>query len=131
MWHAGHIVNFANMPHQFPFDGGKKGTQTLFRSIKDLNVDTGDESISVAWFQLWMWGLKNDSRNDRSTSPLQEQVFGAIPLVPLFTVSFLQYTIYCVHSYPVPMSWSHGLGLQLGLGIRVGVGVGHPIYRER
>jgi hypothetical protein len=38
--------------------------------------------------QLWMWGLKNDSTNDRSTSPLKEQVFGVIPLVPLFTVSF-------------------------------------------
>jgi hypothetical protein len=26
--------------------------------------------------------------DDRSTSPLEEQVFGVIPLVPLFTVSF-------------------------------------------
>jgi hypothetical protein len=33
-------------------------------------------------------GPKNDSTNDRSTSPLEEQVFGVIPLVPLFTVSF-------------------------------------------
>jgi hypothetical protein len=31
---------------------------------------------------------KNDSMNDRSTSPLEEEVFGVIPLVPLFTVSF-------------------------------------------
>jgi hypothetical protein len=42
----------------------------------------------VAGFQLWMWGLKNDWTNDRSTSPLEEQVFGVILLVPLFTVSF-------------------------------------------
>jgi hypothetical protein len=42
----------------------------------------------VEGFQLWMWGLKNDSTNDPSTSPLEEQVFGVIPLVPLFTVSF-------------------------------------------
>jgi hypothetical protein len=34
----------------------------------------------VAGYQLWMWGLKNDSTNDRSTSPLEEQVFGVIPL---------------------------------------------------
>jgi hypothetical protein len=43
---------------------------------------------TAAGFQLWMWGLKNDSTNDCSTSPLEEQVFGVIPLVPLFTVSF-------------------------------------------
>jgi hypothetical protein len=36
----------------------------------------------------WMWGQKNDSANDRGTSPLKEQVFGVIPLVPLFTISF-------------------------------------------
>jgi hypothetical protein len=42
----------------------------------------------VAGFQLWMWGLKHDSTNDRSTSPLEEQDFSVIPLVPLFTVSF-------------------------------------------
>jgi hypothetical protein len=42
----------------------------------------------VAGFQLWMWGLKNYPTNDRSTSPLEEQVFGVIPLVPLFTISF-------------------------------------------
>jgi hypothetical protein len=35
-----------------------------------------------------LWGQKNDSMNDCSTSPLEEQVFGVIPLVPLFTVSF-------------------------------------------
>jgi hypothetical protein len=35
-----------------------------------------------------MWGEKNDLMNDRSTSPLEEQIFGVIPLVPLFTVSF-------------------------------------------
>jgi hypothetical protein len=33
-------------------------------------------------------GPKNDSTNGRSTSPLKAQVFGVIPLVPLFTVSF-------------------------------------------
>jgi hypothetical protein len=33
-------------------------------------------------------GPKNDSTNDHSTSPLKEQVFGVIPLVPLFTLSF-------------------------------------------
>jgi hypothetical protein len=37
-----------------------------------------------------MWGLKIDLTNDCSTSPLEEQVFGVIPLVPLFTVSFQQ-----------------------------------------
>jgi hypothetical protein len=42
-------------------------------------------------------GLKNDSMNDRSTSPLKEQVFGVIHLVPLFTVSFKYYT-FVLHS---------------------------------
>jgi hypothetical protein len=42
----------------------------------------------VAGFQLWMWGLKNDSTNNHSTSPLEDRVLGVIPLVPLFTVSF-------------------------------------------
>jgi hypothetical protein len=32
-----------------------------------------------AGFQLvWMWGLENDSTNDCSTSPLEEQVFGTL-----------------------------------------------------
>jgi hypothetical protein len=43
---------------------------------------------AVAGFQLWMCGLKNDSTDDRTTSPLEEQDFGVIPLVPLFTISF-------------------------------------------
>jgi hypothetical protein len=43
-------------------------------------------------------GPKNDSTNDRSTSPLEEQVCGVIPLVPLFTVSF-QYYYSIVHIY--------------------------------
>ena len=42
---------------------------------------------TVAGFQLWMWGLKNDSTNDRGTSPLEEKFLAVIPLVPLFTVS--------------------------------------------
>jgi hypothetical protein len=42
----------------------------------------------VAGFQLWMWGLTNDRRDDRDNSPLEEQIFGVILLVPLFTVSF-------------------------------------------
>jgi hypothetical protein len=42
-----------------------------------------------------MWGLKNDSTNDRSTSPLEEQVFGVIPLVPLFNRFFLIHFILC------------------------------------
>jgi hypothetical protein len=33
------------------------------------------------------WGQKNDSMNDRGKSPLEEKIIGAIPLVPLFTVS--------------------------------------------
>jgi hypothetical protein len=45
-------------------------------------------NLPNAGFQLWMWGRKNDSTNDRSTLPLKEQVFGVIPLVLLFTVYF-------------------------------------------
>jgi hypothetical protein len=41
-----------------------------------------------------MWGLKYDSTNDISTSPLEEQVFGVIPLVPLFTVSFYSNNVF-------------------------------------
>jgi hypothetical protein len=37
-------------------------------------------------------GPKNDSTNDRNTSPPEEQVFGVIPLVPLFTISIQYYS---------------------------------------
>jgi hypothetical protein len=33
-------------------------------------------------------GPRNDLTNDRSTLPLEEEVLGVIPLVPLFTSSF-------------------------------------------
>jgi hypothetical protein len=44
---------------------------------------------SSCWVPALDVGPKtNDSTNDHSTSPLEQQVFGVIPLVPLFTVSF-------------------------------------------
>jgi hypothetical protein len=57
-----------------------------FLPVRQLDADLALHP--VAGSQLWMWGLKNDSMNDRTTSPLEEQVVGVIPLVPLFTVSF-------------------------------------------
>jgi hypothetical protein len=47
--------------------------------------DVEQASHLVAGFQLWMWGPKTDLTNDRSNSPLEEKVFSAIPLGPLFT----------------------------------------------
>jgi hypothetical protein len=57
-------------------------------SLKEFPYSLDAAPLPVARFQLWMWGLKIDSRNDCSTSPLDEQLFGIILLVPLFTVSF-------------------------------------------
>jgi hypothetical protein len=58
----------------------------IFFQSRQLGADKAPHP--VAGLQLWMWGLKNDSKNDRSTSPLEEQVFIVIPVVPPFTVSF-------------------------------------------
>jgi hypothetical protein len=58
----------------------------IFFPVRQLGADQALRP--VVGFQLWMWGVKNDLTNDHSTSPLEEQVFGVIPLVPLFSVSF-------------------------------------------
>jgi hypothetical protein len=35
-----------------------------------------------------MWGIENGStKNDHINSPLEEQIFGKTPLVPLYTIS--------------------------------------------
>jgi hypothetical protein len=45
----------------------------VFLPVRQLGADSAPHQ--VAGFQLWMWGLKNDTTNDRSTSPLEVQVF--------------------------------------------------------
>jgi hypothetical protein len=59
----------------------------VFKSLVRQATGCGSD-VPVAGFQLWVWGLKNDSMNDCRKSPLEEKVFAVIPLVPLF-VSFL------------------------------------------
>jgi hypothetical protein len=45
----------------------------VFLPVRQQGADHAPHPVEG--FQLWMWGLENDSTNDRSTSPLEEQVF--------------------------------------------------------